>query len=59
MPAVASFAPVAVAFDYGNTLVEFGRRHVDHCDAALGRALRLTTIDTSPLTEWAETTMDN
>lgn len=40
MPAVASFAPVAVAFDYGNTLVEFGRRHVDHCDAALGRALR-------------------
>lgn len=26
---------------------------------ALGRALRLTQIDTSPLTEWAETTMDN
>ncbi len=40
MAAVASFAPVAVAFDYGNTLVEFGQRHVDQCDAALGRALR-------------------
>lgn len=26
---------------------------------AFGRALRLTAIDTSPLTEWAETTMDN
>ncbi|HOU90304.1 MAG TPA: HAD family hydrolase [Polyangiaceae bacterium] len=40
MTALPAFAPVAVAFDYGNTLVEFGRRHVDHCDAALGRALR-------------------
>ena len=26
---------------------------------AFGRALRLTALDTSPLTEWAETTMDN
>jgi predicted RNA-binding protein YlxR (DUF448 family) len=26
---------------------------------ALGRALRTTVSDTSPLTEWAETTMDN
>jgi len=26
---------------------------------AVGRALRLTAIDTSPLTEWAESTMDN
>ena len=26
---------------------------------AFGRALRLTQLDTSPLTEWAETTMDN
>ncbi len=40
MTAHATFSPIAVAFDYGNTLVEFGRWHVDHCDAALGRALR-------------------
>jgi hypothetical protein len=26
---------------------------------AFGRALRTTVNDTSPLTEWAETTMDN
>ena len=26
---------------------------------AFGRALRTTISDTSPLTEWAETTMDN
>jgi hypothetical protein len=26
---------------------------------AVGRALRMTAVDTSPLTEWAETTMDN
>jgi predicted RNA-binding protein YlxR (DUF448 family) len=26
---------------------------------AFGRALRLTQLDASPLTEWAETTMDN
>lgn len=26
---------------------------------AFGRALRTTVSDTSPLTEWAETTMDN
>lgn len=30
----------AIVFDYGNTLVEFSRHHVDHCDAALGQALR-------------------
>jgi predicted RNA-binding protein YlxR (DUF448 family) len=26
---------------------------------AFGRALRTTVLNTSPLTEWAETTMDN
>ncbi|MBN2191436.1 MAG: HAD family hydrolase [Polyangiaceae bacterium] len=31
--------PSAIVFDYGNTLVEFSQRHVDRCDAALGRAL--------------------
>lgn len=30
----------AVVFDYGNTLIEFSRRQIDHCDGALGAALR-------------------
>jgi HAD superfamily hydrolase (TIGR01549 family) len=29
-----------VVFDYGNTLIEFGRRQIDHCDGALGSAVR-------------------
>jgi len=29
----------AIIFDYGNTLIEFGRRQIDHCDGALGRAV--------------------
>ena len=29
----------AVAFDYGNTLIEFGRNQIDHCDEALGEVL--------------------
>lgn len=32
----------AVVFDYGNTLVEFTRRHVDHCDAVLAKELQDT-----------------
>jgi putative hydrolase of the HAD superfamily len=40
MPLLAPGRASAVVFDYGNTLVEFSRRHVDHCDAAFAEALR-------------------
>jgi putative hydrolase of the HAD superfamily len=30
----------AIVFDYGNTMIEFGRQQIDHCDGALGAAVR-------------------